>query len=124
VDDAWAQVGAVGAVIAALSAMIGVLLSRRAATDSRTSVTYELLRDARELVDRVRLMGDNTRFDDCNEAAAKLRDVVAVVEVDLPATRKLASTKWDLEAYASEHFQQQVADARTELEIATHWLAI
>jgi hypothetical protein len=121
--DAWTKIGTVAAVVAAVGAVITVLVSwrygRRGVAESERAILYDRLREARELVGRIRLTGDNTRWNECGEACAQLRTVLVTIPPDLPQTLRLASTTWNLDNYDGDlGLQQTVQAARAELEAA------
>ncbi len=120
--DAWTKAGAVAAVIAAGAGIAAVVYGRRALGDARKAVTYDRLREARELVGSLRVAADNTRWTDVAEAAAQLGSVLAVIGVELPMTRRLAETEWNLTSYADPGLSNYVNAAREELEQFTRRL--
>src|SRR2546423_12723547 len=89
--DTWTEIGAVAAVIAAVGAVVGVGVAwwygKRSVGDAQKSITYDRLREARELVGKIKLMADNTHWNDASEAAGQLRSVVATIDTDRPHTR-------------------------------------
>jgi hypothetical protein len=117
--NGWEKVGTIAAIVAALAGVATFILSRRALTHSKKTVLYERLRDARELVGSMLLSGNNIRWDQCNEAGAQLRGVLAAIELPLPETAKLASVEWNLDAYNEKGFQEYVSRAQRELQEAT-----
>jgi hypothetical protein len=114
----WEKVGTVAAVVAALSAVGALVVSwiygRRASRQSTKAVTYERLREARELVSTIRRAGDNTRFPECNDACASLRAIVAVIGEDLPQTRRLTEVEWEVDLYPE--FSVRAIAARDEVD--------
>ena len=118
--DGWTETGTIAAVAAAVAAVVAIGLSwyygHRAVADSGRALRYERLREARDLINTIRVTADNSRFMESNEAAAKLRAVLVTLDGDLVATRKLANTEWGHQSYTDADLQGTVTAARAELE--------
>ncbi len=121
--DTWTKIGTVAAVIAAIGTAAAVGVSwwygKRSVRDAHKAVTYDRLREARELVGKIKVNGDNTRWAECHEAAAQLRSLIATVGIDLPASQRLAAIEWDLDKYSTLGLQAHVDAARDELDAST-----
>ncbi|MGD0272512.1 MAG: hypothetical protein ABSB96_02105 [Gaiellaceae bacterium] len=118
------KVGSIAAVVAAVAAVLSFAIAWHFGRRAKNAVKYERLREARDLVETIFHTGNNTRWPDCNEAASRLRALVAVAGLTLPHTRRLSETKWDMDSYRSEDgLQVQVGKARDELERAARSLS-
>ena len=118
--DTWTKVGTIAAVVAAGGTIVAIAVSwwygHGVRGDSRKAITYDRLREARELVGEMDIKGSNVRWAECNEAGAQLRAVISTIDAELPNTKAIAEIKWSQEMWAEDDLPNRAAAARDELE--------
>jgi|SRR5581483_7720852 len=105
--DVWVEVGTVAAIIAI-----------KARGDSRKSVQYERIREARELLASIRHAAENTRFSEANTLNRQLAAVTLSLDGDYPALRAMTDTTWDLATWPAGDIGGKYDRAIVELEDA------
>ena len=118
--DAWIVIGTVAGVVAAVGAVAAVIATivygRMTDSDARTAIRYERLREARELLSRIRSAGDNTGWSECNDLCARLGALLPQLGGSLPAAERLVRVRWDLDAYTKHAFRPTVDQAIGEVD--------
>ncbi len=120
--DTWVVVGAIAGIAAAVAGSAAVVATivygRKTDADARTAISYERLREVRDMLTRARLVGGNMGFGECNDLCRRVAGIVPQLPGSYPKVLAFVGIEWSGGTSIEERFNERSDDALREIDEA------